>query len=99
MLDDDAAAGAAELEDDELPPHPPITAAIMATANKPAPKRARPDLNMVPLLLSRLARVPVRLHRLGKSKAGRSACSKSPRMKDFAIRIVGFAIWLGPIDP
>jgi hypothetical protein len=63
VLDEAAAAGAAAAldDDDELPPHPPIAAAIMATANTPAPKRARSDLNMVPLLLSTLARVPVRI--------------------------------------
>jgi hypothetical protein len=71
VLDDVAAAGAAALDDeDELPPHPTSAAAIMATATAPAPKRARPDLNMVPLLLSTLARVPVRVW-TGLAKAKR----------------------------
>jgi hypothetical protein len=47
LVDDVAAAGAAAvLDDDELDPQPPITAAIMATATTPAPVRARLDQNM-----------------------------------------------------
>ena len=42
VLDDDA------LDDDELDPHPAITAAIMATATAPALMRARSDLNIGP---------------------------------------------------
>jgi hypothetical protein len=44
VLDDDDAADVLAddaLDDDELDPHPPITAAIMATATTPAPMRAR----------------------------------------------------------
>jgi hypothetical protein len=59
VLDDDAPAEAFDaeaLDDDELDPHPAITATSMATAIAPAPKRARLDLNMVPLLLSKRPR-------------------------------------------
>jgi hypothetical protein len=59
VLDDAPAEGfdADALEDDdELDPHPAITATNMATAIAPAPKRARSDLNMVPLLLSKRPR-------------------------------------------
>jgi hypothetical protein len=57
--EDDAPADAFDadaLEDDELEPHPAMTATNMATAIAPAPKRARSDLNMVPLLLSKRPR-------------------------------------------
>jgi hypothetical protein len=56
--DDDAPAEAfdADVLDDELDPHPAITATSMATAIAPAPTRARLDLNMVPLLLSKRPR-------------------------------------------
>jgi hypothetical protein len=57
---DDAPAEAFDADvaedDDELDPHPAITATSMATAIAPAPKRARSDLNMVPLLLSKRPR-------------------------------------------
>jgi hypothetical protein len=43
-------------DDDELDPHPAMTATSMATAIAPAPERARLDLNMVPLLLSKRPR-------------------------------------------
>jgi hypothetical protein len=43
-------------DDDELDPHPAMTATSMATAIAPAPRRARSDLNMVPLLLSKRPR-------------------------------------------
>jgi len=60
VLDDDAPADAfdaAALDvDDELDPHPAITATSMATAIAPALKRARLDLNMVRLLLSKRPR-------------------------------------------
>jgi hypothetical protein len=61
VLDDDPAPEAAfDAEalddDDELDPHPAITDTSMATAIAPAPKRARLDLNMVPLLLSKRPR-------------------------------------------
>jgi hypothetical protein len=51
VLDVDAAAAGvlddvALDDDDELDPHPPITAAVMATTTAPAPMRARLDLNM-----------------------------------------------------
>jgi hypothetical protein len=44
-LDDDPPAADA-LDVDEVDPHPPSTAAIMATATAPAPIRARLNLNM-----------------------------------------------------
>jgi hypothetical protein len=59
VLDDAPAEGfdADALEDDdELDPHPAITTTNMTTAIAPAPKRARSDLNMVPLLLSKRPR-------------------------------------------
>jgi hypothetical protein len=92
----------AALDDDELDPHALITAAIMATAKTPAPMRARSDLNMGHPLLSRPALVPIRVESTPgsvESKAVRPACSKSSQMKDFAIRIVGFAIWIAPDRP
>lgn len=83
MVDDDAAAEVLDddaLDDDELDPHPAITAAIMATATAPALMRARSDLNMVLLLLS-LARVPVRIDSPpGSAKAKRfDQLAASPR--------------------
>jgi hypothetical protein len=59
VLDDDApdaAFDADALDDDELDPHPASTATSMATAIAPATTRARSDLNMVPLLLSKRPR-------------------------------------------
>jgi hypothetical protein len=57
LVEDVAAAGAAAvLDDDELDPQPAITAAIMATATTPAPRRARSDLIIGPLLLSKRPR-------------------------------------------
>jgi hypothetical protein len=88
--------------DDELDPQALIAAAIMATAATPAAIRARSDLNMGPSLLSRPALVPIRVESTpgsGESKAVRSACSKSSQVKDFAIRIVGFAIWIAADRP
>jgi hypothetical protein len=66
LLEDDApAAGvlddAALDDDDELDPHPAITAAVIATASTPALMRARSNLNMGPTLLSRPAREPLRV--------------------------------------
>jgi hypothetical protein len=56
VVDDDAAAGVLAEDtlddDDDDDPHPAITAAITATASTPAPRRARFDLNIGPLLLS-----------------------------------------------
>jgi hypothetical protein len=101
---DDAAAVDAEVDaaalddDDELDPHPAITATTMATATAPAPTRERSDLNMgppPPLETPPACRSAFAIiARLGESKAVRPACSKCSRMKDFAIRIVGFAIWI-----
>jgi hypothetical protein len=77
VLDDGAVAAADDalddaLDDDELDPHPPITAAIMATATTPAPMRERSDLNMGPLLLSRPAIEPIRMESSpGSAKAKR----------------------------
>jgi hypothetical protein len=52
VLDDDvvdaAALDAAVLDDDELDPHPAITATTITTDIAPAPMRARSDLNMGP---------------------------------------------------
>ena len=59
MLDDDDALDD-DVVDDELDPHPAMTAVTMATATAPALMRARSDLNIGPTLLS-LARVPVRI--------------------------------------
>jgi hypothetical protein len=59
VLDDAPAEAfdAAALDDDEeLDPHPASTPTSMATAIAPAPKRARSDLNMVSLLLSKRPR-------------------------------------------
>jgi len=60
VLDDDVPAEAFDAaaldDDDELDPHPAMTATSMATAIAPAPTRARSDLNMVPLLLSKRPR-------------------------------------------
>ncbi|MGN6866956.1 MAG: hypothetical protein ACTHMY_00985 [Solirubrobacteraceae bacterium] len=60
MLDDDVPAAAFDADalddDDELDPHPAMTATSMATVIAPAPTRARLDLNMVPLLLSKRPR-------------------------------------------
>jgi hypothetical protein len=40
------ALDAAELDDDELDPHPTMTNTIIATPIAPAPMRTRPNLNM-----------------------------------------------------
>jgi hypothetical protein len=46
VLDDDPPAAAALDDVDEVDPHPPITAAMMAANIAPAPMRARLDLNI-----------------------------------------------------
>jgi hypothetical protein len=80
---DDAALDAEALDDDdELDPHPAITTTTrMATTIAPAPKRARSDLNMVPLLLSKRPRCRFRVHLSpGSGKAKRFAqLAASPR--------------------
>jgi hypothetical protein len=71
VLDDDPpAAGALDDEDDEVDPHAPSTAAIMATATAPAPTRARLDLNMgatPPLDNLPACRSALNLRRLGEA--------------------------------
>jgi hypothetical protein len=85
VLDEDppdaAAFDADALDDDELDPHPAITTTSMATTIAPAPKRARSDLNMVPLLLSKRPRAGSALNRSpGSGKAKRFAqLAASPR--------------------
>jgi hypothetical protein len=46
VADDDPPAAGALDDVDEVDPHPPSTAAVMATTTAPAPTRARLDLNM-----------------------------------------------------
>jgi hypothetical protein len=97
---DDAAAGVladdALDDDDDDDPHPAITVAIMATANTPAPMRARLYLNIgpTPPLDLPACRSALTLRPAARSKPVRPACSKSPPLKHYAIRIVVFAIWI-----
>ncbi len=70
VLDDDPPAAAALDDDDELDPHPPITAAIIATTTAPAPMRERLDLNMgatPPLDYLPACRSALNLRRLGEA--------------------------------
>jgi hypothetical protein len=70
VLDDDPPAAGALDDDDDADPHPPITAAIMATATAPAPMRVRLDLNMgatPPLDNMPACRSALNLRRLGEA--------------------------------
>jgi hypothetical protein len=70
VLDDDPPAAGALDDDDDADPHPPITAAIMATATGAAALRVRLDLNMgatPPLDNMPACRSALNLRRLGEA--------------------------------